>query len=73
MLTSTATGLMALCLVLVFWVTVQHAWRRVFGDAAADPDTLAGRWGCSGMSVCGAEGCERRCPKRAGAVEEEER
>lgn len=72
MLTSTATGLLALFVVLAFWVTVQNVWRRVFAETAADPDALAGRWQCHGMSACRSGGCERRCPTRAGAEEEEE-
>jgi hypothetical protein len=71
MLSSFATGLIALCLVLVSWVTVQLAWRRVFPDAGADPDALAGRLTCHG--TCEPRGCTRRCPDRPGAIEEDDR
>jgi hypothetical protein len=73
MLVSLAAGLLTLCTVLVAWVTVQHAWRRVFPDPdpGADPDALAGRLGCHGL--CEPKPCTRRCPDRAGATEEEPR
>jgi hypothetical protein len=71
MLTSLATGLIALSLVLVAWVTVQLAWRRVFPSAGADPDALAGRLTCHG--TCETRDCPRRCPDRPDATEEDER
>ncbi len=71
MLTSLATGLFALSLVLAAWVTVQLAWRRVFPSAGADPDALAGRLTCHGS--CEPQDCTRRCPDRAGAAEEDPR
>jgi hypothetical protein len=58
MWTSYAVGLSVLVALLAGWVAVQSAWRRVFPDALADPDVLAGRGGCGG---CGhVETCERR-------------
>ena len=73
MLVSLAAVLLTLCTVLVTWVTVQHAWHRVFPDLdpGADPDALAGRLGCHGL--CEPRQCTRRCPDRAGATEEEPR
>ena len=62
------TGLVALSVVLLFWVTVQHAWRRVFPEGA-DPDALAGRLGCHG--TCERTTCTRRCPDRSAANEED--
>ena len=70
-MTSLATGLIALCLVLVAWVTVQLAWRRVFPAADADPDALAGRLTCHG--TCEPRACTRRCPDGPGADEENDR
>ena len=71
MLTSVATGLIALCGILAAWVSVQLAWRRVFPDAGADPDALAGRLGCHG--ACPPNECTRRCPSHSGATEEDHR
>lgn len=71
MLTSLATGLIALSLVLVAWVSVQLAWRRVFPSGEADPDPLAGRLTCHG--TCEPQACTRRCPERSGAIEEDDR
>ncbi len=70
MLTSATTGLLTLTLVLVFWVTVQLAWRRVFG-AGADPDPLAGRMGCHG--TCAPHACARPCRKPSGPNVEDDR
>ena len=69
MLTPFLTGVIALWVVLVCWVAVQRAWQRAFPDADGDPDALAGRMGCHG--ACAPEDCERRCPGRPGAGEEE--
>ena len=69
MLGSIATGLIALCLVLAGWVTVQLAWRRAFPATDGDPDALAGRLGCAGSCVPGE--CIRSCPDRATDEEEE--
>jgi hypothetical protein len=71
MVTSFATGLIALSLVVVAWVTVQLAWRQVFPSAGADPDALAGRLTCHG--TCEPQACTRRCPDRPGATEEDDR
>jgi hypothetical protein len=71
MLTSFATGLLALCAVLVAWVTVQIAWKRAFPDPGADPDALAGRLACHGL--CETKDCPRPCPHRHGASEEDDR
>ncbi len=71
MLTSAATGLVTLCLVLAAWVSVQIAWRQVFPAGEADPDPLAGRLTCHG--TCKPQTCPRRCPEQAGATEEDDR
>jgi hypothetical protein len=42
------TGIVAIVGVLVAWTAIQAAWRRVFLDASADPDVLAGRMDCHG-------------------------
>jgi hypothetical protein len=69
MLTAYATGLAAIALLCVAWLTVQLAWRRVFPDAAGgDPDALAGRLGCHGCHCTNV--CEKRAPDTAGASEE---
>ena len=58
MLSSYALGIAAVVAVAVAWVGVQLAWRRVFPDACADPDALAGRMGCHGCSD--TESCDAR-------------
>ena len=63
MLATHATALIGLLAVLVAWVAVQCAWRRVFPGAFADPDVLAERMGCH---ACGCtEICERGRPRRS--------
>lgn len=63
------TGLAAITVVLVCWLGVQSAWKRVFTDPAGDPDALAGRLGCHG---CGCtEPCDDARRGRAGSGEEE--
>ncbi len=58
MFSSYALGIAAVAVVAAAWVGVQLAWRRVFPDACADPDALAGRIGCHGCSD--TETCEPR-------------
>jgi hypothetical protein len=58
MLTSYAVGLTLIVVVMVTWVGVQSAWRRVFADVCTDPDALAGRSKCHGCR--GKSGCKRR-------------
>ena len=58
MLSSYALGIAAVVAMAVAWVGVQLAWRRVFPDACADPDALAGRMGCHGCSS--TETCDAR-------------
>jgi hypothetical protein len=55
-----ATGLGAVVVVIVAWITVQGAWRRVFPERLVDADTLVGRLGCSGGCTPPAP-----CPHRA--------
>jgi len=57
MLAPYAIGLTTILTVVVVWVGVQIAWRRVFPDASTDPDVLAGRLGCGGC------GCTDVCEK----------
>ena len=66
MLASYALGIAATIFVAVAWVGVQLAWRRVFPDACADPDVLAGRMGCHGCDS--TEVCEARAADPAGAA-----
>jgi hypothetical protein len=61
LLASYALGIAAVVAMALAWVGVQLAWRRVFPDACADPDVLAGRMGCHGCGrteVCGAGAAE---------------
>lgn len=67
MWTSYLVGISVLLTVLVGWVAVQGAWRRVFPDAFPDPDVLAGRGAGCGRCTC-LEPCESRS---AGTAEEE--
>jgi len=69
MLTAYGTGLAAIALLCVAWLTVQLAWRRVFPDTAGDPDALAGRLGCHGCNCTNV--CEKRASETTGASEEE--
>ncbi len=61
MLESYAIGLAATVLLVVAWVGVQNAWRRVFPGGSADADALSGGAGCHG---CG--GVEPEEPRRCG-------
>jgi len=61
MLESYAIGLSATVLLVVAWVGVQNAWRRVFPGGSADVDALSGRAGCHG---CGS--MEPDKPRRCG-------
>ena len=56
MLASYATGIGALVIVLVAWVGIQIAWRKVFPGVCTDPDVLAERTGCQRSACSGA--CE---------------
>ena len=65
MLTSYVTGLLAVVVMMLAWVGVMSAWRRVFPDATSDPDVLAGRMTCHGCTgdrcttqECGSSACE---------------
>jgi hypothetical protein len=69
MLSSYATGIGAIVVLLMVWVGVQVGWRKVFADVATDPDALAGRMGCHGCS--GEDGCERSAPQCTAASKEE--
>lgn len=57
LLTTYATGIGLLLVMLGLWVTVQNAWRRAFPEAlgATENDVLA----CRGGGCCGGHG--RRC------------
>jgi len=66
MLASYALSIAAVVFMAVAWVGVQLAWRRVFPDACADPDVLAGRMGCHGCNS--AEVCEARAADPASAA-----
>lgn len=48
MWTSHLIALLALILLLLAWLGVQSAWRKVFPQL--DPDPLAGRFGCQGAA-----------------------
>ncbi len=48
MIESYATGLIGITTVLLLWVRVQTAWKRMFPDLSADGDGLAERVGCTG-------------------------
>lgn len=67
--TTLATALATLCVVLVSWVAVQRAWRRSFPDAPGDEDALSGRLGCHGG--CARTSCTRRCADRPDEAEED--
>ena len=43
---SYALALAAMVVMLVVWVGVQLAWRKVFPGVGCDPDVLAGRMRC---------------------------
>ena len=45
-------------LLMLAWLAVQNAWRRVFFSLDADGDVLAGR------STCGHCGCAVPCERR---------
>jgi hypothetical protein len=46
LITSYAVGTVGVVGLVVAWVAVQSAWRRVFPDASAEPDVLARRRSC---------------------------
>ena len=64
MLTSYVTAVVATVVVVMAWLLVQVAWRRVFAGGLRDPDALAGRIGCHGCSDESGD-CEmsEACPK----------
>ena len=51
------TGIAAIVLVSLAWLTVQRLWQRQFPDHA-DVDAMANRSGCHGCS-CGEARCDR--------------
>ena len=57
---STPLALLILALSLALWVAVQNAWRRSFPAASGDPDVLAERRDCQGLTCAGS--CAGRCP-----------
>ena len=74
MLTSYVTGLLAVVLMMLAWVGVMGAWRRVFPDASSDPDVLAGRMTCHGCTGedCGSSACELENDRNHGRFAAEE-
>lgn len=54
-----ATGLGAVLVVVVAWITVQGAWRRICPERLVDVDAMVGRLGCSGGCATTAP-----CPRR---------
>jgi len=58
MLTSYAVGIAGVVTVMLVWIAIQSAWRRVFPEACSDPDVLAGRAQCGGCNRGGV--CRRR-------------
>jgi len=69
MLASYATGLVALIALMLAWVGVQSAWRKVFPGVTSDPDALAGRTGCHGCDDIDV--CSHRPAARAVSDKEE--
>jgi hypothetical protein len=66
MLASYVTAVVALVAVVLAWVGIQIAWRRVFPAVGCDPDALAGRMGCHGCQEQDAEELKEKaeCPRR---------
>jgi hypothetical protein len=60
MLESYVTGLAAMVVLMIAWLGIQFAWRKVFPCRGSDPDALAGRLGCRGCAGAGACEQERR-------------
>jgi hypothetical protein len=56
---SYALGLCAVVGVVVAWVGVQGAWRRMFAAPGVEPDVLARRRGCGGCGCGGVSNCQR--------------
>ena len=50
MLSSYITAIIIVCFLMVLWMFVQFAWRKVFPGVADDEDVLAGRKGCGSCS-----------------------
>jgi hypothetical protein len=66
---STAIGIGVLVALMVAWVGVQTAWRRMFPHATADPDALYGRTDCHGCDEI--DHCRHRPASRAVGAKEE--
>ena len=58
MLTNVITALLGVTTILLCWLLVQAAWRRVFPETPADEDILAGRLGCHGCA------CKSSCEEK---------
>ena len=54
------TAILAITTIVVLWLLVQVAWRRVFPGTPADEDVLAGRLGCHGCK-CKLPCAEKNC------------
>jgi hypothetical protein len=67
MLLSHGLGLITIVVLVVGWVGVQSAWKKVFPAGCTDPDVLAGRMGCHGP-VC-SQDCGHG-PRAEGTQEE---
>jgi len=62
-------GVGAILMLMVAWIGVQTAWRRVFPATDGDPDVLAGRMGCHGCED--SDHCDRKHENGMCSVEEE--
>ncbi|MCP5059296.1 MAG: hypothetical protein GY937_21545 [bacterium] len=60
MWTTHVTALLGFVLLLLAWLVVQNAWHRVFPEA--DPDPLAGRFGCRGAACPKQDESGGACP-----------
>lgn len=66
---STAIGLGVLVGLMLAWVGVQMAWRRMFPHATSDPDALYGRTDCHGCEEF--DSCRQRPASRTAGAKEE--
>lgn len=57
-----ATGVAAVVVVALAWITVQGAWRRVFPERLLDADAMVGHLGCTGRCETDAQA---PCPHRS--------